>query len=218
MATKKVVGKNRVGRLYGLTALSPINKKTPAGRDRSPEALLRQTLAELPLDHESFFASVPDTYLARFYLLTDVFYESSPANYEHLRSQYLVFSVNFHGRSASAYLKEMWKHAEREVRSIWTHCVAFEKVNGAGDFADYVKRCQIDNALLFNGSTDQPVEEQLKGLYLKQEFGDFAATHQGLPAPQLRQEFLEWADRVKVDDLGSPTWRPGAATLADAVT
>ncbi|MGI9643808.1 MAG: hypothetical protein ACR2O6_00695 [Ilumatobacteraceae bacterium] len=209
--TTKVVGKQSVGRFYGVLALCPIKKQSPEGVDRSPEARLRETLAGLSLNEDSFFARVPGTYLARLYVLTDVFYEGK-GDYEHLKSQYLVLTANVHGNRDS-YAKDMWKHAEDEVRSIWQNCVAFDDVDSAGAFARYIKKCQVKNSLLFNGSTDQPVEEQLKGLYLKQEFGEWAAEHQGLSPADLRSEFLAFVDRAKVDDVDGPTWRPGADTL-----
>lgn len=211
-STKKVVGGNSVGKLYGLTALCPIIKTTRVGIDQSPEAQLRQTLATLPNNEHSFFARVPDTYLARFYVLTDVFYQGEKGTYEHLRSKYLVFSANVHGHRDS-YAKDMWKHAEDEVRQIFSHCVAFDRVNSAGDFAQYIKDCQVKNALLFNGSNDLPVKEQLKGLYLKQEFGTFAGANTGKSSAELRQAFLDFVDRVRVDDLDAPSWRPGADEL-----
>ncbi len=214
--TVEPVGRNSAGRLYGLTAFCPIKAGTPAGQDRSRESLLRETLAELPTDERSFFTRFPNTYLARFYVLKDVFYESKPARKEHLKSQYLIFTTNFHGE-LEPYLWEMWHRAEDTVREIWRHCVAFDSVDSADAFVDYVKRCQIDNALLFNGSTDEPLAEQLKGLYLKQEFGEFVATHQGLPTAELRRAFREFLARVEIDDLQRPTWRAGATKLATVV-
>ena len=48
-------------------------------------------------------AKVPNTYLARFYILNDVFYQGFPAEEEHLKSKYLVFSSNFHGDENTRY-------------------------------------------------------------------------------------------------------------------
>ncbi len=209
----ELVGKNSAGRMYGLTAFCPIKLGTPDEQDRSRESLVRETLAGLAVDEDSLFARVPDTYFARFYVLKDVFYESRPAKQEHLKSQYLIFVTDFHG-DLRPHLRRMWDHAEDEIRKIWEHCVAFHAVDAAG-FASYIERCQVDNALVFNGSTDEPLAEQLKGLYLKQQFGEFAATHQGLPPAELRQRFREFLGRVRIDDLAGPTWRPGACSLTN---
>lgn len=212
----ELVGRNTAGRLYGLTAFCPIKAGTPPKQDRSREALLRATLADLATDDQSFFAQVTNTYLARFYILKDVFYESKPARKEHLKSQYLVFTTNFHGE-LEPYLWEMWRRAEATVRSIWEHCVAFDAVDDADAFVRYIQRCQLENTLLFNGSNDEPLAEQLKGLYLKQEFGEFVATHQGMPTADLRAAFREFLDRVRIDDLARPTWRAGATSLDTVV-
>jgi hypothetical protein len=206
------IGRNTAGHHYGLTALCPIVIGTPAGQDRSYESLVRATLAALPLDDQSPFAACPNTYMARLFMLKDVVYESRPARMEHLQSQYLVFATDFHGE-LEPHLAELWERATASVQSIWRHCVGFAEVTDSSAFVRYIRRCQVDNALLFNGSTDQPLAEQLKGLYLKQQFGEFAATHQRLPAGQLRQAFIEFAHRVAVDNVARPTWRAGASTL-----
>jgi hypothetical protein len=212
MSGPKLVGRNTAGNLYGLTTLCPIVIGTPPDEDRSYESCLRATLAALPDHKDSFFAAVPNTYLARFYILKDVFYESRPARKEHLKSQYLVFSSDFHG-GLHDYLHGLWHHGESDVRAIWQHCVAFSEVSDADSFIAYIERCQLTNNVLFNGSTDQPLAEQLKGLYLKQRFGAFVAEHQGFEPAALKRAFTEFVESVRIDDLSAPTWRPGASTL-----
>lgn len=136
---------------------------------------------------------MPQTYLARFFILDDVFHESTPGcdpfcnlldilsifkdrfrllalpREDHLKSRYLVFSSNFHG-DLEAYLRGMWSAISADIKHIWEHCVAFDKVHDAEGFITYIKRCQLTANLFFMGSTDDPLEEQLKALYLKQQF------------------------------------------------
>ena len=50
---------------------------------------------------------------------------------------------------------------------------AFESTERHGS---YMKRCQVTNNLFFNGSTGDPLAEQLKSLYL---FSRFAYENQG---------------------------------------
>ncbi len=218
-----MVGAGGGGRLpksskhYGLTALCPIKLGTAPGRNSSYEAVVRETLAGLDSHERSPMARVPNTYLARLYILKDVFYEGR-SQQEHLKSQYLFFGSDFHGE-LEPYLRGMWENIEPEVRLIWQHCVAFgSSVNSAESFVDYIKKCQVSNTFLFNGSNDRPLAEQLKGLYLKQEFGDFVASHQGASDDELRSAFLSFAERVQVTKLDGPTWRPGAQTLESART
>lgn len=209
-----LTGRNQAGNLYGLLALCPI--KIGSEGDRSLEWLTRSALADLGLHRESPFADIPNTYLARLFILRDVFYESKPGPEEHLKSQYLVFTTNFHGE-LEPYLQQMWANQEEAVRKVWQHCVGFDAVNNQASFVTYIKRCQVSNSLLFNGSTDQPLIEQLKGLYLKQRFGEFAAEHQGLDPAELKAAFQDFLAEVKLDDLDGPTWAPGADTLRKAL-
>ena len=205
---------NTSGEVYGLTALCPLK---PSGLEGSTVGLTQARLDATKTDEDSPMAGVPNTYLCRFFVLEDVVYEGKPAREEHLKSQYLVFSSNFHG-DLDTYLQGMWQHAEAFVRNIWAYCRTFESVSSAQDFVAYIKRCQVKTTFLFNGSTDEPLAEQLKGLYLKQEFSKFACDHQGLEASELQVAFNKFVQRVKPFELSGPTWRPGASTLAGAVT
>jgi len=198
--------KNISGNAYGLTLLCPI---TNGSRDnRSYAGILRDYLENLPVEGQSPMAKVPNTYLARFYVLNDVFYEGSPVKEEHLKSKYLVFSSNFHG-DRDTYVRGMWEADEAAVKAIWQYCVAFDEVHTAEDFIDYVKKCQVDNSLFFNGSTDDSLAEQLKGLYLKQEFTYFAYENQGLSAEELQKNFKEFVRRTQPSNLDEPSWSPG---------
>ena len=69
---------------------------------------------------------------------------------------------------------------------------------------------------LFNGSTDDSLPEQLKSLYLKQEFSKFAFENQGLEPNELRQAFQQFIARTEPANLAGPTWRAGAAELSRA--
>lgn len=171
--------------------------------------MLSEYLENLGTDAASPMAKTPNTYLARFYILNDVFYQGHGFEEEHLKSRYLVFSSSFHG-DRDTYVREMWEHNEEGVKAIWRYCVGFENVENAQDFVDYIKKCQIDNVLFFNGSTDDPVAEQLKALYLKQEFTRFAYDNHGESPEELQKRFREFVELTRPGDLKSPTWQPGA--------
>ncbi len=202
------------GRAYGLTTLCPIKNGGPGSQ--SYAAITRDRLEDLPLDEDSPMAKVPNTYLCRFYVLDEVFYEGKPAELDHLKSMYLVFVSDFHGE-LEPYLKGMWDAASKDVKSIWEHCVAFDKVRDANGFVDYIKKCQAYTTFWFNGSTDDSLAEQLKSLYLKQEFSKFAFENQGKSPQQLQQAFQEFVKRTQPAKLSAPTWRPGAASLESAI-
>ena len=205
---------NQSGKAYGLTTLCPIMNGSQDNQSYS--ALTRDRLQDLPLHEKSPMAKVPNTYLCRFYVLHDVFYEGKPANLEHLKSKYLVFTSNFHGK-LEPYLREMWEFASESIRHIWGFCVGFNQVHDAESFVTYIKKCQVTTTFFFNGSTDDSLEEQLKSLYLKQEVSKFVFENQGKSPMDLQQAFKEFIARVQPANLAGPTWRPGASTLESAV-
>ena len=168
---------NQSGNAYGLSALFPI--RAGSQDNTSFDKRVLDQLQCWPQYQQSPLARVPNTYLARFYILDDVFYQGHPAREEHLKNKYLVFSSNFYGE-LETYLIQMWQTISDELKQILQYCVAFEKVDSEADFVDYVKRCQVENSLFFNGSNDLPLARQLKDLCLKQAFAKFAVMAQSL--------------------------------------
>jgi hypothetical protein len=217
---------NIAGNAYGLTTLCPIKnggpqrRADPAGNEmpdnRSHGAIIRDRLEDLPCDEDSPMARVANTYLCRFYVLDDVIYQGKPAEVEHLKSKYLVFTSNFHGE-LDTYLHGMWENAGDDLRRIWEYCVAFEQVDDTESFTEYIKKCQVYTTFFFMGSTDVSLAEQLKGLYLKQEFSKFAFANQGKSAEETQAAFSEFVARTQPEDLCRPTWRPGASSLHKVV-
>jgi len=199
---------------YALTTLCPLI--AVSGQDASPAALIRDRLHVVNTGARSPMAQVPNVYFCRLLILDDVIYETKPHHLEHLKSQYLVFEASLHGK-LEPFLDGMWQHAEPFIRSIWEFCIGFSEVRDARSFASYIERCQVKTTFFFNGSTDEPLAEQLKSLYLKQEFSKFAYAHQGLPAQELRAAFTAFIARVEPENLARPTWRAGATELSDVV-
>ena len=209
---------NRRGNAYGLTILSPIlpglcdsNLDSNESR-RSHSAKLRDYLENLASYENSPLAKVPNTYLARLYVLNDVYYQGKPATYEHLQSKYLVFESNFHGE-LEPYLEGMWQGMEDEIVEIWSHCIGFESVRNSTSFIDYIKKCQLETTFFFMGSTNVSQAEQLKALYLKQEFSKFVFDNQGINAQELQTTFSKFIERVQPTNLAGPTWRAGVSNL-----
>lgn len=228
---------NNSGNATALTVLCPIINRVVDGQ--SSADITRERCLRLPIHEKSPLAKVPNTYLARLFVLDNVFYESLPGSdsifnfseitsifsdkaridavpqKDQLKSKYLVFSSNFHG-DLDAYLRGMWDNwsyddngQQRDVKYIWENCVAFEGVSDSSSFISYMKRCQLNSALFFNGSTDDSLQEQLKALYLKQEFSKFAAAHQGKSAADLQQAFKAFIEQVQPSNLSGPSWVPG---------
>ncbi len=206
---------NRFGNAYGLTVLIPIKHGTLD--NRAYDKIVRDQLQQWPLNETSPFASVPNTYLARVFLLQDVFYEGAPAVEEHLKNKYLVFTSNFHGE-LEPYLYGMWEAIDDILQTLLKFCVGFDKVVSAADFVNYIKRCQIKTSLFFNGSNDKPLPEQLKALYVKQAFIHFAYLTQhfrnqgSAGAKSLQQSFKNFTSLIDINNLKVNTW-PVATTV-----
>jgi hypothetical protein len=208
---------NKSGNAYALTLLCPIlqglPKKAPEGmNDQTYADLIRYQLQQLAVNEESPMARVPNTYLSRLFVLNDVPYQGRPAILEHLKSNYLVFSSNFHGELED-YLTGMWNALEREIRAILQYCVGFDRVTNVATFIEYVKACQVTTTFFFNGSSDEPLAAQLKGLYLKQEFSRFAFANQGKSPADLQAAFRAFVTRTRPANLARPTWKAGAYHL-----
>ena len=230
---------NQSGNAYALTTLAPIiDGHTPDGIAYAD--VVRARLQAWDFEPNSPMAAVPQTYLARFFVLDDVYTESLPGagildtisdllpvlpdalrrwvlpHEDHLASRYLVFSCNFHGGpqgDLDGYLRGMWQAMATHIRAAWGFCWGFDAVADADGFVAFIKRCQLPAALYFDGSNDDPLPEQLKALYLKQEFARFAAENQGLPAATLRANLQAFMARVAPANVAGPTWQAGRYSL-----
>jgi hypothetical protein len=208
---------NKSGKAYALTTLCPIsigNIVDENGIEReSYDKAVRRLLQDIPLNENSFFAQVDNTYFARLFILNDVFFQQgNEFEQDHLKSKYLCFNTNFHG-DLEPYLTTMWNNCESEVRTIWQYCVGFKRVNTALEFVHYIKDCQLKTTLFFNGSNDESLSKQLKALYVKQMFSEFVLTQQGKSASETKTNFKYFLQRVQLNNLESPSWKPGQSEL-----
>jgi hypothetical protein len=225
---------NTSGNAYALTILSPI-RRGHVGECAHAD-LVRDRLQEWNVRPNSPMTAVPQTYLCRYFVLDDVYTESLPGTdlfgtisdiasvfsdqarrdalpkEDHLQSKYLVFSCNFHG-DLDAYLRGMWNAMSDDIRQVWEFCYAFEHVRDADSFIAYMKKCQLTASLFFVGSNDDPLDEQLKALYLKQELAKFVLRTQGMPAAQLQQQYKAFIAHVQPANLAGPSWKPGQYRL-----
>lgn len=208
---------NKSGKAYALTTLCPIsigNIVDENGVEReSYDKAVRRLLQDIPLNEKSFFSQVDNTYFARLFILNDVFFQQgNEFEQDHLKSKYLCFNSNFHG-DLEPYLINMWNKCESEIRTIWQHCVGFKRVNTALEFVHYIKDCQLKTTLFFNGSNDESLTKQLKALYVKQMFSEFVLTQQGKSASETKVNFKYFLQRVQLNNLESPSWKPGQSEL-----
>ena len=227
------------GNACALTTLSPIRDGWTADGTSYADAV-RDRLEHWNLEVNSPMVAVPNTYLCRFFVLDDVVHQSLPGAgildtlsdalpivpdrlrrrvvpaEDHLKSRYLVFCCNFHGGAGGdvdGYLQGMWRAIADHVRDVWGWCYGFDAVTDAPGFSTYLQRCRLPTTLFFVGSNDDPLDEQLKGLYLKQEFARFAVEQQGVDAATLRTRMREFLQRVAPTNVAAPTWPPGKYSL-----
>lgn len=78
-----------------------------------------------------------------------------PQPQDHLSCPFLFFSADFDAASGDdserdAYLKELWRTAEPELRDIFRYCERFDEVSDADSFARYVARCQLVTTMPFH--------------------------------------------------------------------
>jgi hypothetical protein len=205
---------NSSGKAFALTTFCPIKNGQKGGISHG--SLLRKKLQDLPEYSYSPLAKVNNTYLARFYVLDNAIFQSYPNALDTLQSKYLVYTSNFHG-DLDTYLSGMWNSIADTVKDLWADCVGFENVNSASSFIAYIKKCQVYTTFFFNGSTDDSVAEQLKSLFLKQEFSKFVFEHQGVQPAQLLADFKQFIAYSQPKDLSSPTWRAGADSLDEII-
>lgn len=201
---------NTSGNAYGLTLLCPI--KNGAQGNQSFSSLTRQALQDIDNELVSPLSKVPNTYLCRFYILNDVFFEGFPALDEHLESKYLVFSSNFHG-DLDSYLEGFWTEAADTAKRIWQHCVAFDEVGDSSSFTSYIKKCQVETSLFFNGSSDTSLNEQLQALHVRQSFTEFVIDQQKSSALDLLDNFLGYLNDNLPDQEDGVRWQPGKDTI-----
>lgn len=216
---------NKSGNAYGLTILFPIRPDVPAEyppnlegfKGQTNSACIRYLLQDVfRVSKDSPMARVPNTYLSRFYILQDVGYQGYPAILEHLKSEYMVCEINFHG-DLEPYLAGMWAAVQPEIMALLQHCWGSETVRDSASFIVYIKKCQIDTTFFFVGSSDDSLAAQLKNLYLKQEFSKFVYANQGRTKEEIQTAFAEFELRTQPMNTDAPTWVPGAYSLEDVV-
>jgi hypothetical protein len=226
------MNRNISGSAYALTLMCPI--KPGVEKNRIYADRIRDQFEEWNERELSPLAKVPNTYLCRFFVLDDVFTETIPgagiwdtlsdirplpsnaqrlgalAAEDHLQSRYMVLSSNLHG-DVNTYLAAMWDSMQAEIRSVWQYCYGFEAVHDAESFVVYAQKCRMDASLFFVGSNDDSLADQLKALYVKQQFSKFAQETQDLPGAELKQAYTAFMKRIKPRDVSYPTWKAGVS-------
>ncbi len=196
--------------LNNLVVISPIINAI--FQEKAVSDHVRERVQALPSNEKSPFAKVPGTYTARLFVLDDLVLEGLEPVERHLQSKYLVFNCHFHGELA-AYLKGLWESSESFLFSIWSFCVGYQHVKNYESFERYVNRCKVPTHFSLEGVPGGSIPEQLKALYLKQEFAKFVADNQGKSPETLQAAFQVFIQKVQLKSLEGPTWQPGQTDM-----
>ena len=192
---------NQNGKVYGLTILSPILEDE--GLDICHSMQLRWYLGHLPRDHQSPFAKLSSTSLARLVVMDDVVYVGAPACEEHLKSRYLVFETNFDG-DLDTYLTRMAQETPEFVEEVWRHCVGYPGLSDLRAFIAYMKNCQVETTFFFADVNDRTVQTTLKALQTQSALAHFIARHQGQSPAELQRHFGTLLESLKRAPLPLP--------------
>lgn len=200
--------KNKTGNVYGLTLMCPI-LSDPTRRPTHVEEI-REVLAGLPNFELSPLARIPTIHMARFFVVRNFPYAGYPAEEDHLRSSYLMFSAEFDGDLAE-FVEMLTGRCGELVESLWSHCVAYPGPTDPGAVLGYFRRCQLDTALFFADQTTASAEDVLRALYVQREVTSFVeqAQVEKQPPAALQSSFRELVEKLRV----APTPPPGSATL-----
>ena len=180
---------NQSGQSYGLTILSPIINK--GSRAAAQDLALRQHLSTLPNGEHSPFAKVPGTHFVRLVVMDDVVFVGYPARDEHLKSQYLICTMDFDG-PLDPYLQTLARAIPAELDAVWKHCVGYPGAADPRKFAEYMKKCQIETTLYFSDVNDRTLEQTLKALLVKTAVTSFVEQYQRQPASVVQPAFKKF--------------------------
>lgn len=124
------------------------------------------------------FARTTRTHFARFVVLDDVVFNGrvsgdslvallrgtnplTPQKADTLSTPFLIFCADFDAPSGDDsalrdYAAVLWQSMEIELTAVFQHCVGFDNIRTAGDFHNYIKRCQIETTMPFNDYWSTP--------------------------------------------------------------
>lgn len=123
-------------------------------------------------DDNSPFARSNRTHFARLFVIDDVAFNgrvpqntlwsairgtvlTDPQPVDHLSQPFLAFTADFDpvgngDNEPSDYLQHLWSVMEKELRSVFQHCLQFEMVRDGASFARWVRKGQLETTMPFN--------------------------------------------------------------------
>jgi hypothetical protein len=180
---------NQNGAKYGFTGLFPIKD----GQSAALRRLLRTLDDTTTYPRGSPLSEVPIIHMARLFIVDRLAYQGTPAKFDQLKSDYLLFACEFDGESVDALIRAMVSNIPNEVAAIWDHCLCFPGINGLDQLSRYFERCQLETTLLLADQPSASVDDILRALLTRRRFTDFIRDVQLRPrAPaDLQRDFRQ---------------------------
>ena len=121
---------------------------------------------------------------------------------------YLLFMCDFDGKDLAPLVNAIAEKIPAEATAIWRHCLQFPGTDDSDRLLAYFQKCQLKTNLFLADRPDDTVEQILKALRLRCEFGGFVVGLQQTPlnAADLQRAFLQMWRQLE----GSPAPAPGS--------
>ena len=180
---------NQNGKKYGFTGLFPI------ARNRSDDlrGYLRTLDDVTTYPRGSPLSDVPIIHMARLFIVDRLAYQGTPAKFDELKSDYLVFMCEFDGGSVDPLVQAMVSNVPNHVAGIWGSCIGFPGIQRCDQLSEYFERCQLTTSLFLADQPEASVSEILMALLCRQRLGEFIKQIQSNPrSPEvLQQDFAQ---------------------------
>jgi hypothetical protein len=167
---------NQRGRSYAFTSLTPIK---PGGASALELTLQRYENERSP------FRYLSEVHCVRLVVIEQLKtgWFGVPEPRPQLSSRYLLFAADITApydayALPDRFLERMYVSLRDEVHAVWGHCYGFATARDPAQFADWLKKSQLDTSLYFVGYPDATPEEVGRALEVRDELIEFARTHQ----------------------------------------
>jgi hypothetical protein len=179
---------NLNGAKYGYTGIFPIARQ----QTTDLRALLRSLDDTERYPPGSPLGEVPIVHMARLFIVDRLAYQGTPAKFDKLRSDYLVFVCDFDGDSVDTLVDAMASGIPETVAAIWGHCIGFPGLRPRDPLSAYFERCQIKTTLFLADQPDASVQDILVALTYRRRLGEFVKRIQREPLDPvaLQNEFM----------------------------
>jgi hypothetical protein len=180
---------NQNGEKYGFTGLFPI----ASNRSDDLRAFLRTLDDTHRYPRGSPFSHVPIIHMARLFIVDRLAYQGTPAKFDKLKSDYLVFMCEFDGESVDPLVQALVSNIPDEAVTIWGHCLGFPGIHRRDQLSEYFEQCQLETTLFLADQPEASVNEILMALLCRRRLSEFVKQIQSIPRPPdvLQRDFRQ---------------------------